>query len=228
MNRHRFVAAFALAITIAGGLPACQRDPDVAPATAETPAPPPPKPAVIPEMPKVPLPPIESLLRPADTLATVQARLGPKNVVARELDGAEGETFQGWVVYPDDPSRSVEVVLDESGTHPEAIRVSSDEATAWTRSDGVRIGMSSVELQTLNSKPYDFSGFDWDYGGSVLDWHGGRLDPGNAPRGGVSLCPPDDAPDDYPMGDATFVSSDPRMQSHPAHVCEFLVVVAAG
>lgn len=216
------VALFALAVA------GCGRAPEPAtpaPAVA-TPAPPAPHP--VPEMPKSPLPSIESLLKPGDTLASAQARLGAANVVARELDGAEGETFQGWVVYPDDPKRSLEVVLDEAGAHPEAIRVSGDDATAWTRSDGVRIGMSSAELQTLNGKPYDFSGFDWDYGGGVLDWHGGKLDPGNAPRGGVSLCPPDGAPDDYPMGDATFSSSDARMQAHPAHVCEFLVVIAAG
>ena len=230
MNRLSLVLSLSLCV-VAAALSACRRaDETPAPAAAPSaaaPTPAPPPTAVVPEMPKAPLPAIETLLKPDDTLASAQARLGAANVVARELDGAEGETFQGWVVYPDDPKRSVDVVLDEAGTHPEAIRVSGD-ATAWTRSDGVRIGLSSLELQTLNGKPFDFSGFDWDYGGGVLDWRGGKLDPGNAPRGGVSLCPPENVPEDYPAGDTTFVSSDPKMQANPAHVCEFLVVIAAG
>ena len=230
LNFPRLAASIVLPILVVAGLSACQRaDEPAAPAASAAVVPPAsPKPAPVPEMPKAPMPAIESLLKPDDTLASAQARLGAANVVARELDGAEGETFHGWVVYPDDPKRSIEVVLDEDGVHPEAIRVSSEEATAWMRSDGVRIGMSSVELQTLNGKPFDFSGFDWDYGGSVLDWHGGKLDPGNAPRGGVSLCPPEKVSEDYPTGDATFSSSDPKMLANPAHVCEFVVVVAAG
>jgi hypothetical protein len=38
---------------------------------------------------------LETLLLPDDTLASAQARLGAANVVAQELDGAEGETFPG-------------------------------------------------------------------------------------------------------------------------------------
>jgi len=57
------------------------------------------------------VPALESLVRPEDTLATAQARLGAAQVVEEELPGAEGETSPGWRLYPDDPERSIEVWL---------------------------------------------------------------------------------------------------------------------
>lgn len=179
-----------------------------------------------PAMPKTPPLVIESLLRPDDTLASAQERLGVTAVEARELDGAEGETFQGWVLYPADPKRSIDVILDDAGAHPVALRVRGDASGTWARADGVRIGMDSDALQALNGRAFEFSGFDWDYGGNVLDWKGGRLDPGDAPSGSVGLCPPEHAPTDYPAGDQAFLSSDPRMRAHPARVCEFMVVIS--
>ncbi len=185
-----------------------------------------PEPTSPPVMPKTPPLTMESLLRPDDTLASAQERLGATAVEARELDGPEGETFQGWVLYPGDPKRSIDVILDDAGAHPIALRVRGDAAGAWTRADGVRIGLDSGALQALNGTAFEFSGFDWDYGGYVLDWKGGKLDPGDAPRGSVGLCPPENAPTDYPAGDQAFLSSDPKLLSHPAHVCEFMVVIA--
>ncbi len=167
---------------------------------------------------------IHALLRPDDTLASLQARLGAANAVAREIAGAEGETLPGWVLYPDDPTRIVEVFLDEAGTHPAMLRVDAAQSV-WRRADGIRIGLTSRELQTMNGRPFAFSGFDWDYGGAVTDWRGGRLDPKGAPRGGLTLCPPESPGEGYPSGDALFSSDDPRMLAQPAHVCEFMVPI---
>lgn len=169
-------------------------------------------------------PGIEALLKPDDTLATAQARLGKSNVREQALDGAEGETLAGWVVYPDDPTRTADVFLDEANAHPTMLRIRAPESL-WTRADGIRIGLGSTELQAMNGKPFAFYGFEWDYGGAVSDFHGGRLDPGDAPRGSLTLCPPENAGDGYPSGDATFSSDDPRMIARPATVCEFTVTI---
>jgi hypothetical protein len=167
---------------------------------------------------------IHALVRPDDTLASFQARLGAANAVARELAGAEGETLPGWVLYPDYPTRTVEVFLDETGAHPAMLRVDSSQSV-WRRGDGIRIGLSSRELQTMNGRPFEFSGFDWDYGGAVTDWRGGALDPKGIPRGSLTLCPPESPDENYPSGDAAFSSDDPRMLAQPAHVCEFMVPI---
>jgi hypothetical protein len=168
------------------------------------------------------LPTIESLLRPDDTLASAQARLGAGNVVVRELAGAEGATFPGWVLYPDDPERMAEAFLDEANAHPTMLRIGSPESV-WQRADGIRIGLDTKALEALNGGPFTFSGFDWDYGGTVTDWRGGKLDPDDRPRGGQTLCPPENPPGNYPSGDAPFSSDDPIVRAHPAAICEFSV-----
>ncbi len=169
-------------------------------------------------------PGIETLFAADDTLATAQARLGKNNVREQALDGAEGETLAGWVVYPDDPTRTADVFLDETNARPTMLRIRAPEST-WTPADGIRIGLSSTELQAMNGKAFAFYGFEWDYGGAISDFHGGRLDPGDAPRGSLTLCPPENSGDDYPSGDGTFSSDDPRMIARPATVCEFTVPI---
>ena len=103
--------------------------------------------------------------------------------------------------------------------------LAGQEAVAWTRADGVRIGMSSQELAQLNGGAYGFMGFDWDYGGVVTDWRGGRLAPDGASAGPVTLCPRDagvgQEPTEYPVGDSEFRSDDARLLVNPAWVCEF-------
>lgn len=175
-------------------------------------------------------PAIEQLLRADDTLATAQARLGADQVVTRILPGAEGEEYEAWVLYPQDAERQAIASLDEAGEHPVAIVVENDApdaASAWTRADGVRLGLSSTELETLNGRPFAFYGFGWDYGGTISDWRGGRLDPGADRAAPATLCAPvfaDGAePAGYPMGDSEFSSDLPVLRAHPPTVCRFVV-----
>jgi hypothetical protein len=169
-------------------------------------------------------PTIETLVSRSDTLASLQARLGAENAQPHTLDAGEGETVSGWVLFPGDPTRKLEVYLDESGEHPDTL-VAWDKSTHWTRADDVRVGMTTAELQALNGKAFGFLGFDWDYGGTVSDWRGGRLDPGATPHGSVTLCPPDNSPEDYPVGDSEFESDDARLRDAMPTVCEFSVLL---
>ncbi len=72
--------------------------------------------------------------------------------------------------------------------------------------------MPLSKLQALNGRPIRFTGFDWDYGGAISDWNGGRLQPDDkAPqRRGISLNHRDGADGAYPMGEDTFSSDDRR------------------
>lgn len=165
------------------------------------------------------VPALETLLRPDDTLATARARLGAAQVVEEELPGAEGETSSGWRLYPDDAERSIEVWLNEAG-RPQALFVRGAKSI-WVRADGMRLGMTSTELQAKNGRPFKFFGFEWDYGGAISDWGGGALAVDGTTRGPVVLCPPEPYPKDYPVGDSEFPSDDPRVLASPAVVCEF-------
>lgn len=169
-------------------------------------------------------PTIETLVSRTDTLASLQARLGAENAQAETLDAGEGETVSGWMLFPGDPARKLEVYLDDSGKHPDTL-VAWDKSTHWTRADGLRVGMTAAELQALNGKVFGFLGFEWDYGGTVSDWRGGKLDPGETPHGSVTLCPPENTPEDYPSGDSEFESDDPRLRDAMPTVCEFSVLL---
>ncbi|MFY2762959.1 hypothetical protein [Arenimonas sp. MALMAid1274] len=173
-------------------------------------------------------PAMERLVHTQDTFATLQARLGAGNVVAEVLPGAEGETHDGWILFPDDPTRRLRVYLDDQGEHPSQL-VADAQATAWQRADGVRIGMDSNALETLNGTTFGFHGFGWDYGGAVVEWGGGTVAPDGDSAGSVTLCAPEFAegaePPGYPIGDAAFASDLPVVRAHPPVVCEFSLTV---
>lgn len=131
----------------------------------------------------------------------------------------------GWVLFPAEPLRRVEVYLDDAGAHPATLIVR--DHSSWVRADGLRIGLDLRALETLNGRPFAFSGFDWDYGGYVSDWKGGRLAHAGHFAGPVRLCPPDGTPESYPAGDRDFMSDLPAVRAAPPTVCELGVELAA-
>jgi hypothetical protein len=158
----------------------------------------------------------------ADTLATLRARLGAGSVVAGKVPGAEGEEFDGWILFPDDPARTAFVYLDDAG-RPASVRVIDDEGRSrWRRADGIHIGTTLDELVALNGKPVKFMGFDWDYGGGITGWNGGALER-EPPLGGVTLCASCPTPGDacYPLGDAEFDSATAPLDRARIVVCDF-------
>jgi hypothetical protein len=40
---------------------------------------------------------------------------------------------------------------------------------------GIAPGDAMADVERRNGRPFDLAGFDWDYGGVVSDWHGGRF-----------------------------------------------------
>ncbi|MEG2941604.1 MAG: hypothetical protein RR969_08490 [Thermomonas sp.] len=154
-------------------------------------------------------------LGPLTTRLELEARFGKDNVRQETFDGAEGiGTYPALVVYPDDPRKRLELVLD--GDNPDApieqLRVSAPDSM-WHDASGLRTGMTLAELVKLNGAPVSFYGLGWDYGGTVQDWHGGRLaNPvGNRLFHGVNIVAREGANEDkLPMGDTTFRSDDAK------------------
>jgi hypothetical protein len=154
----------------------------------------------------------------SDTFDSLRRRYGDANLRRETLPGGEGTEVAGWVLFANDPRRRIDIYPDDAGVHPGLLLVR--DGSGWTRSDGVRLGLDTRALQALNGHAFRFAGFGWDYGGVIDDWKGGRLAHGGRFLGPVQLCPPDDAPEDYPTGDAEFMSDLPVVVAHPALVCE--------
>ncbi len=112
-----------------------------------------------------------------DTEATLRARYGARNVASERIHLGEGETVPGTVLFPNDSSRRLTVVWNDTiaRTRPTRVTVGSGQ-TRWFVIPGVSIGTSLSELERMNGRPFKLFGFSWDYAGTVSAWEGGRLD----------------------------------------------------
>lgn len=102
----------------------------------------------------------------------------PDGDVVRDSIGiGEGFCVPGTVLHPDTPNRVEIVWTDSSRTAPAYLRIwhELDSESDWKTADGIYPGMPLQELEALNGAPFMFSGFGWDYGGSVGSMDGGRL-----------------------------------------------------
>ncbi len=146
--------------------------------------------------------------------ATLESRFGAGNIREESRAGPEGEpaSYPVLVLFPDEPSQRLELVVNSG--RPDAafpvIRV-SEPSSRWHDATGLRTGMSLDELVALNGAPVTFYGLGWDYGGTVADWHGGRLgsDEGAKRVRSVILAAREGADAQaLPTGDSQFRSDD--------------------
>ncbi|MEZ4985865.1 MAG: hypothetical protein R2795_12665 [Saprospiraceae bacterium] len=93
-------------------------------------------------------------------------------VAERPFYVGEGYSAPGLVVYPDSPEE-VEILLDEEGGV--MLYRLMQEGSQWATAEGLKIGSTLKALEEANGRPFTFLGFDWDYGGTVTDWKGGKL-----------------------------------------------------
>jgi hypothetical protein len=152
---------------------------------------------------------------------------GSSNVVYRDVEGPEAQPVKASVVYPNDPKAKLEVIWsDEKARRGPQVWV-KDQST-WATANGIRIGTPLAEVEKLNGKPFKLTGFDWDYGGHVIDWLGGTL---AQPQAGgcifaIGFVHPEDAPDDNltkVSGDNEFLSDNPDMRAVEPYVGMVLI-----
>lgn len=211
---------FCLVVCMAATLAACERTPG--------PTAPAPKPTAGPAKPAPPGTTTEPAAKPGEqtenwllpgslgpltTQLELETRFGKANLHEETFDGAEGNgSYPVLVVFPDDPGKRLELVQDAD--NPDApiqeLRVRSPDSL-WHESTGLHTGMTLAELVVLNGAPVSFYGLNWDYGGAVQDWHGGKL--ANAVDASifrrVALVARKGIGDAHiPQGDASFRSDD--------------------
>jgi hypothetical protein len=146
--------------------------------------------------------------------------------VSREEVFRSGDTVPMTVVFPKDPDRRVMVHwLDEEGRR--GLDFVVVQSPAWNVA-GTTVGMSAVEVQHLNGRPFklmDFPGGDND--GAVLDWQGGKLDgpqPGGCRIGavfGINNTDIDQAQE--APHDGGVLSEDPALRTADARLYELTV-----
>ena len=89
----------------------------------------------------------------------------------------EGEFWPGTVLYPDDSLRQAEITWQDTVERRKPWRATvRGRRSVWHVDGQIKLGSTLQELQRLNGKPFNMSGYGWDYGGRVMDWNGGVLD----------------------------------------------------
>lgn len=166
----------------------------------------------------------------AATPATLAAVFGRENVIPETIAGPEGAQMNVTAIYPKDPARRIEVVFrnEEERTDLSAVMVSSPESQ-WTGPGGVKIGDGIEAVQAANGAAFDVMGFQWDYGGFVADWKGGKLGEANGCATTVRLSPGADSLPPEIVGDGVQPSSDlPAIRAAQPKVSGFGISWAAG
>ena len=177
-------------------LPACQSKPSTADqTTSQSPADSSGKP-----VPPESTPEVSAGATPNDFLIVPGERVGPVTRTTSEADlitrlgasvvtagdtlyGPEGEEFLGTTLYKGTADALEVIYADTQRTKPKTITImpqTGNEAgnptpTRWRTTNGLGIGTTLNELEKRNGKPFQVWGFDWDYGGTVSNWQGGKL-----------------------------------------------------
>ena len=99
------------------------------------------------------------------THAKLVAEFGAKNVIFKEIDGAEGTRDKATVLFDDDPTRRAVVYWRDPGTkaNPSAINVGAP--STWVGPGGIHNGLPLKEVEKLNGGAFKLNGFGWDGGG---------------------------------------------------------------
>jgi hypothetical protein len=129
----------------------------------------------------------------------------------------EGETRPGTVIFPGDPRRRLSVVWPDRASPQRRTWLMVDGESRWRGYWDIGLGTDLRTLEQLNGRPFVLAGFAWDYGGTVVDWRGGRLAPVATERCRliVRLEPPSNARRelvDQVIGDRDFPSDHPAMR----------------
>jgi hypothetical protein len=174
------------------------------------------------------------------SLSDLQKSFGTPNVHQEKIYGAEGETYPGVVIYPNDPKKRLEIIwkspAPKGETLPGSILIRPGNAdteqfeSLWHTANGVTLGTPLKNLETLNGGPFTLAGFDWDYGGIVLSWGDqGKLKDAFQQKGLVLRLGPAKSPPAKAMdaveGDARFSSDNPNMQAVKPFVQEITVIL---
>jgi hypothetical protein len=159
---------------------------------------------------------LPGMFAPDTTFDALRDRFGAGQVRAGDVPGAEGESFRGVVLFPDDPAHRAYLYFQDEQSLRGLSRVRVIDATSrWRLDNGVAMGMALAELVRRNGKPIRYTGLGWDYGGNIEDLHEGTL--ARSQEGPVTrhwrLGPSagaDTVSNTYPVGEASFASDDPR------------------
>lgn len=160
--------------------------------------------------------------------------LGNENVQADSIYIGEGAYIWGTTLFKGTPNEAHIMWADTlQRATPEWVRlgtVENPEQSEWLLEGDLRLGSTLQEVEKANGKPFVLTGFDWDFGGTVNDWKGGKLSFSTDRRSYLSLIFAYDSEDEKQVqlatsvsGDNLFTSSQPGMYQLNPRVQSMLI-----
>jgi hypothetical protein len=110
------------------------------------------------------------------TRADLDTMFGKENVQERNLDISEGPE-SATVVFGNDASAALAITWDRE--RPSTIHICFATQTGpcrWRTAGGIRIGLPIRELEKLNEKSFQMTGFGGEPQGTVTSWRKGQLE----------------------------------------------------
>ena len=113
---------------------------------------------------------------PETTLESLAAAFGEANVVAADVHVGEGFYEPGAIIFGDTDDR-VDVTWKDAvnGRSPARVRVQSTGVPGRRREDS-ESASTWHSVEEINGRPFQLTGFGWDYSGTVVSWEGGHLE----------------------------------------------------
>ena len=99
---------------------------------------------------------------------------GEENVHREDLDVGEGFYESGMVVSIDE-EHSLDIFFGQHEKFKALVSVIL-KGSKWKTIKGIGLGTTLEELREINGGEFEFSGFAWDYSGTIIDWNGGALE----------------------------------------------------
>lgn len=110
------------------------------------------------------------------THESVVKAFGKNNVRTENVGIGEGETAPATVIFPRDKARRLEIFWQDTRRKRGINEIRVGNGALWRTPQGIAVGLSLAEVELVNDRPFLLAGFGWDYGGTTLDWKGGKLD----------------------------------------------------
>lgn len=142
--------------------------------------------------------------------ARLEQVFGRENVTFDSIPGPEGSEEKASVVFAKDPKRTVLVSWYDERRRQRPSTIAVYRESLWATANRVRVGMPIAAVEKLNGKAFVLSGFEWDYGGTVVDSKGGVL---ATPLSGCRLMVRFEPGPNPPARASTAVAGDKRFSS---------------
>ncbi|MDH3230717.1 MAG: hypothetical protein OEN55_13075 [Alphaproteobacteria bacterium] len=160
----------------------------------------------------------------------LRAIYGADRVKPTLVDQGEGFVCRGSrILFGAGETLEVTWLDAEARSGVEAVHV---KGRRWNTSEGIHLGVTLKELESINGTPFQLAGFGVDYAGTITSWEDGRLDSFTG-RVWLSLAPTQEDYERIPinellpvMGDGVDSSAHPIMQRLNPRLVKLVVRLA--